>query len=82
MNSFNTSNQQQFSQINPEQFKASVCNISDNLLQQLVQQARSKGVPEESIQEGIAFIKQLSNNSKESNKFLGGNNYDRRNVSS
>lgn len=45
--------------LNQAQFKQYVLNIDDNVLQQLVQQARQQGISDNDIEAGINFIKQL-----------------------
>ena len=45
--------------LNQVQFKQYVSNIDDNILQQLVQQARQQGISDNDIEAGISFIKQL-----------------------
>lgn len=50
---------QQIIPLNQTQFKQYVSNIDDNVLQQLVQQARQQGISDNDIEAGINFIKQL-----------------------
>ena len=45
--------------LNQNQFKQFLPNIDDNILQQLVQQAKQQGISDNDIQAGINFIKQL-----------------------
>lgn len=45
--------------INQAQFKQMAPNISDNMLQQLVQTARMQGISEADIEAGLNFIKQM-----------------------
>lgn len=45
--------------LNQNQFKQFLPNIDDNMLQQLVQQARNQGMSDSDIQAGLNFIKQL-----------------------
>lgn len=50
---------QQTIPLNQIQFKQYISNIDDNVLQQLVQQARQQGISDKDIEAGINFIKQL-----------------------
>lgn len=50
---------QQTIPLNQAQFKQYVSSIDDNVLQQLVQQARQQGISDNDIEAGINFIKQL-----------------------
>ena len=45
--------------INQAQFKQMVSSVSDNMLQQLVQAARTQGISDADIEAGLIFIKQL-----------------------
>ena len=45
--------------INPQQFQKWLPQINDNMMQQLIQQARQQGISEADIQAGLNFIKQL-----------------------
>lgn len=45
--------------INQPQFKQMVSSVSDNMLQQLVQAARTQGISDADIEAGLIFIKQL-----------------------
>lgn len=45
--------------IDPQKFKAFLPNINQNMLNQLVVQARQQGIPEREIQAGLQFINQL-----------------------
>ena len=45
--------------INPQQFKAWLPNMNQNMLNQLVLQARQQGIPENEIQAGLQFINQF-----------------------
>lgn len=45
--------------INPQQFKQMVPMLNQNILQQLVQQARAQGISEQDIQEGLNYIQNL-----------------------
>lgn len=45
--------------LNQNQFKQFLPNIDDNILQQLVQQAKNQGMSDSDIQAGLNFIKQL-----------------------
>ena len=46
--------------INPEQMKQFMPNINKNMLAQLVDQARQKGISEEEIEKGLDFLLKLS----------------------
>ena len=45
--------------VNPQQFKAWLPNMNQNMLNQLVLQARQQGIPENEIQAGLQFINQF-----------------------
>lgn len=45
--------------INPNQFKAWLPNLNQNMLNQLVLQARNQGIPEKEIQAGLQYINQF-----------------------
>lgn len=45
--------------INPQQFKQMVPMLNQNILQQLVQQARSQGISDQDIQQGLNYIQSL-----------------------
>ena len=45
--------------INPEQFKAWLPKLNNNMLSQLQQQARAQGISEEEINQGMSFINSL-----------------------
>ncbi len=45
--------------INQAQFKQMIPNISDNMLQQLVQAAQMQGISNVDIEAGLNFIKQM-----------------------
>ena len=45
--------------LNKEQFKQFAPNLNDNLLNQLADMARSRGISENDIQAGLNFIKQM-----------------------
>lgn len=45
--------------INPEQFKQVVPNLNQNFLEQLIKQAREKGISEKDIEDGLKFIKSI-----------------------
>lgn len=45
--------------INQEQFRQIVPNLSENFLEQLVKQAKSQGISEKDIEDGLKFIKNL-----------------------
>lgn len=47
--------------INREQFKQWLPQINNNMLQQLVMQARQQGISERDIQAGMNFIQGLQN---------------------
>lgn len=68
MNSFNPFNMLMNKQINstpkqtiinPQQFKQMVPMLNQNILQQLVQQARSQGISDQDIQQGLNYIQSL-----------------------
>ena len=46
--------------INPEQMKQFMPNINKNMLAQLVEQARQKGISEEEIEKGLDFLLKLN----------------------
>ena len=50
---------QQTTGINPQQFKQWLPQINNNMLQQLVQQARQQGISENDIQTGLNFINSM-----------------------
>ena len=45
--------------VNPNQFKAWLPNLNQNMLNQLVLQARQQGIPEKEIQAGLQYINQF-----------------------
>lgn len=45
--------------INPQQMKQFMPNINKNMLAQLVEQARQKGIAEEDIENGLNFLLKL-----------------------
>lgn len=49
-------NQQPF---DPVQFQKMVPNLNNLMLQQIIQQARAQGIPENKIQEGVNYINSL-----------------------
>ena len=51
--------QQQMSGVNPQQFQQWLPNLNNNMLQQLVQQARQQGISEQDIKTGLEFLNQL-----------------------
>ena len=57
MNNFNPQNKQIV--FNPNQFAQMVPNLTNNMLQQLVQQALSQGIPQAQIDEGLKYIASL-----------------------
>lgn len=68
MNSFNPFNMLMNKQINsapkqiiinPQQFKQMVPMLNQNILQQLVQQARNQGISDQDIQQGLNYIQSL-----------------------
>lgn len=46
-------------QINPSQFKTYLPQINENMMNQLIQQARQQGISEEEIQQGLNFINSM-----------------------
>ena len=46
--------------INPQQMKQFMPNINKNMLAQLVEQARQKGISEEEIEKGLDFLLKLN----------------------
>ena len=63
MNNFNFRPQPQFQNpktaFNPYQFAQIAPSITDNMLQQLVEQAKTLGIPQEQIDNGIKYISSL-----------------------
>lgn len=57
MNYYNPSSQQP--PINPDQFRQLVPSLSQSFLDQLVKEARLKGISEQDIENGLNFIKTL-----------------------
>ena len=57
MNYYNSSSSQV--PINPEQFKQIVPSLSQSFLDQLVRQAKEKGISEQDIVDGLKFIKSM-----------------------
>ena len=51
--------QNQSQQIDPTKFRQIVPSLNDNILSQLVAQARSQGISDSDIRAGLDFIKQL-----------------------
>lgn len=51
--------QNQSQQIDPNKFRQIVPSLNDNILSQLVTQARSQGISDSDIRAGLDFIKQL-----------------------
>ena len=51
--------QNQSQQIDPNKFRQIVPSLNDNILSQLVAQARSQGMSDSDIRAGLDFIKQL-----------------------
>mgnify|MGYP004652432861 FL=1 len=51
--------QNQPQQIDPNKFRQIVPSLNDNILSQLVAQARSQGISDSDIRAGLDFIKQL-----------------------
>lgn len=49
--------------INPQQLQKWLPQINDNMMQQLIQQARQQGISEKDIQAGLRLIQQLRSNS-------------------
>lgn len=45
--------------INPEQFRQIAPNLSQSFLDQLIKQAREKGISEQDIQSGLNFIRSI-----------------------
>ena len=45
--------------INPDQFCSMIGGLNDNFLNQLVEDARKKGISEADIESGLNFIKSL-----------------------
>lgn len=45
--------------LNPEQFKAWLPQLNDNILSQLQQEARAQGMSEEDIKQGLSFINSM-----------------------
>ena len=45
--------------INPNQFRSFLPKINDQMLAQMVEQARKQGISEEDIEKGLKFIKSL-----------------------
>lgn len=52
-------NTQQNQPFDPDKFQRMIPNLNNNLLQQVIQQARSQGIPENKIQEGLNYINSL-----------------------
>lgn len=50
---------QQMTGINPQQFQKWLPQINDNMMQQLIQQARQQGISEQDIKTGLEFLNQL-----------------------
>lgn len=50
---------QQVTGINPQQFQKWLPQINDNMMQQLIQQARQQGISEQDIKTGLEFLNQL-----------------------
>ena len=50
---------QQMTGINPQQFQKWLPQINDNMMQQLIQQARQQGISERDIKTGLEFLNQL-----------------------
>lgn len=48
--------------IDPQAFINYLPQLNGNMLEQLIQQARSQGISEQQIQEGLAVMKRLRNN--------------------
>ena len=55
----NYSNNPRQTPINPEQFRKMVPSLSQSFLQQLVQQAKEKGISEQDIESGLKFIQSM-----------------------
>ena len=51
--------QQQMTGVNPQQFQQWLPQINQNMLQQLVNQARQQGISEQDIKTGLEFLNQL-----------------------
>ena len=51
--------QNQSQQIDPNKFRQIVPSLNDNILSQLVAQARSQGISDSDIRAGLDFIQQL-----------------------
>ncbi len=51
--------QNQSQQFDPNKFRQIVPSLNDNILSQLVAQARSQGISDSDIRAGLDFIKQL-----------------------
>lgn len=45
--------------VNPQQFRQWLPQLNDNIISQLKQQARSQGISEKDIEEGLKFINSL-----------------------
>ena len=45
--------------INPEQFKQMIPNLNQSFLEQLVKQAKEKGISDQDIQDGLKFIQSM-----------------------
>lgn len=56
-------NNQMGNGINPQQLQKWLPQINDNMMQQLIQQARQQGISEKDIQAGLRLIQQLRSNS-------------------
>ena len=56
-------NNQMGNGINPQQLQKWLPQINDNMMQQLIQQARQQGISEKDIQTGLRLIQQLRSNS-------------------
>lgn len=59
MNNLLNQPQQSMNGINPQQFQKWLPQINNNMLQQLMQQARQQGMNEKDIQAGVQFINSL-----------------------
>lgn len=64
MNSLYNFNQPQAQVVNtkqfdPVKFQQMLPNMNNNMLQQIIQQARAQGIPEYTIQEGLSYINSL-----------------------
>ena len=53
--------QQNIPPVNHQQMKQLMPNINRNMLAQLVEQARQKGISEEDIEKGLDFLLKLNN---------------------